>query len=308
MATTLENKLNKAKDFAREQLVEEITEARVGEYLGFVAEGENVLTHKFKCVDKAYAGWYWAVTLATSAEDSNVTVSEIVLIPGEGALLAKAWIPWEQRLQDGDLGVGDVLPTAPDDARLVSGFSQVEGLFDESATPFGWEVGIGRKRVLSEIGREQAINRWYGSTHGPNTPMAELANDKCFSCGFYIPLSGALGRMFGVCANSYAQDDGKVVSLDHGCGGHSEVVSDNKSVATGTTVIDESGFLLPEEISDEIVEEQDLEDADLNEVDEFAQDEHDLEDEEEDEIEDELEEEEAHRLEILDEVLNKEED
>lgn len=293
-----------AKEAAKDFLLSEITAERVGDFLESKVESENTATHFFVFLDKGYRGWMWAVTISGS---DNISLSEIVLIPGADALLAPKWIPWEQRLQDGDLGVGDVLPTAPDDARLVSGFSQVEGLFDESTTPFGWEVGVGRKRVLSEIGREQAINRWYGSTHGPNTPMAELANDKCFSCGFYIPLSGALGRMFGVCANSYAQDDGKVVSLDHGCGGHSEVFSENKSVATGTTVIDESGFLLPDEVVDDLVEEQDLEDADLNEVDEFAHDEHDLEDDEE-EIEDELNEEEAHRLEILDEVLNKEED
>ena len=36
MTTTFENKLNQAKDFAREQLVEEITESRVGEYLGSI--------------------------------------------------------------------------------------------------------------------------------------------------------------------------------------------------------------------------------------------------------------------------------
>ena len=29
--------------------------------------------------------------------------------------------------------------------------------------------------------------------------------------------------MFGVCANGNANDDGRVVSLDHGCGAHSEV-------------------------------------------------------------------------------------
>jgi len=37
-----------------------------------------------------------------------------------------------------------------------------------------------------------------------------------------IRLSGPLGRVFGVCANEYAPDDGKVVSVDHGCGAHSE--------------------------------------------------------------------------------------
>ena len=30
--------------------------------------------------------------------------------------------------------------------------------------------------------------------------------------------------MFGVCANEYAPDDGRVVSVDHGCGAHSDPV------------------------------------------------------------------------------------
>jgi len=173
VATALENKLNKAKDFAREQLVEEITEARVGEYLGFISEDENVLTHKFKCVDKAYVGWYWAVTLAASAEDSNVTVSEIVLIPGDGALLAKAWIPWEQRVEPGDIGVGDVLPTPKTDERLVSGYSGVEDLFEETLTPQGFEIGFARERVLSVFGKDQTAERWHSADRGPNAAIAE---------------------------------------------------------------------------------------------------------------------------------------
>ena len=90
MANALETKLSNAKDIARKFLVEEITEQRVGEYLGFVVEGENVATHKFKCVDKAYVGWNWAVTLAIVDSASEVTVSEILLLPGEGAILASS--------------------------------------------------------------------------------------------------------------------------------------------------------------------------------------------------------------------------
>ena len=59
MANAIETKLNNAKDVARNFLIEDITEQRVGEYLGFEVEGENTLTHKFKCVDKAYFGWHW---------------------------------------------------------------------------------------------------------------------------------------------------------------------------------------------------------------------------------------------------------
>ena len=140
MANALETKLSNAKDVARKFLVEEITEQRIGEYLGFEVEGENVATHKFKCVDKAYVGWNWAVTLAVVDQSSEVTVSEILLLPGDGAILASSWIPWEQRVEPGDIGIGDVLPTAPDDIRLVPGYTGVDDLFDEKLTPEGWEV------------------------------------------------------------------------------------------------------------------------------------------------------------------------
>jgi hypothetical protein len=33
-----------------------------------------------------------------------------------------------------------------------------------------------------------------------------------------------MGRMFGACCNEYAPDDGQIVSLDHGCGAHSEAL------------------------------------------------------------------------------------
>ena len=38
-----------------------------------------------------------------------------------------------------------------------------------------------------------------------------------------MPLKGELDRLFGVCANKWSPDDGRVVSLDHGCGEHSEI-------------------------------------------------------------------------------------
>src|SRR5690606_41411281 len=41
----------------------------------------------------------------------SVTVCGTVLRPGADALLAPGWVPWRERLQPGDLGVGDLLPT-----------------------------------------------------------------------------------------------------------------------------------------------------------------------------------------------------
>ena len=59
---------------------------------------------------------------------------------------------------------------------------------------------------------------------GRSTPLAHAAPAPCATCGFLVRLGSPLGRVFGVCANEYAPDDGKVVSLDHGCGAHSEAI------------------------------------------------------------------------------------
>jgi hypothetical protein len=39
-----------------------------------------------------------------------------------------------------------------------------------------------------------------------------------------------LRATFGACGNTFAPDDGRVVSADHGCGAHSEILLD---AATG---------------------------------------------------------------------------
>jgi hypothetical protein len=81
---------------------------------------------------------------------------------------------------------------------------------------------LSRERLLSSFGREQAAERWYNSSQGPNGPSARHAALPCSTCGFFVPLLGTLGQVFGVCSTNWSQDDGKVVSYDHGCGSHSE--------------------------------------------------------------------------------------
>jgi len=99
------------------------TEAEaVGAHLGVQAEGERVVTHTFECVDVAYRGWHWAVTLGRVPGEDAVTVDEVVLLPGDQALLAPAWVPWHERLRPGDLSVGDVLPSTEDDVRLAPAY------------------------------------------------------------------------------------------------------------------------------------------------------------------------------------------
>jgi hypothetical protein len=221
----LDDVLASAVELAREVALA-VAGPSVGEHLGVEPEpggpGDRVATHSFATTEPGYVGWRWAVTLARVDGADLITIDEIVLLPGSGALLAPEWVPWSERVQPGDLAPGDVLPPAPDDPRLVPSYADV----DAEELPFALhrELGLGRERVLSAEGRADAALRWEQGEGGPDTPTAKAAPGRCGDCGFLVPLAGALGRRFGACANAFSPDDGRVVSLLHGCGAHSETV------------------------------------------------------------------------------------
>jgi hypothetical protein len=204
--------------------ITEVDAADVGEHLTAVAEGERLVTHLFECLLAGYRGWRWAVTVTRVARSKQVTICETVLLPGPDALLAPSWLPWQERLQPGDLGVGDLMPTAEDDERLAPGYLLSD---DPAVEETAWELGLGRPRVLSREGRMDTAQRWYDGDHGPAAPisMAAPRPARCGSCGFYLPLAGSMRQIFGVCGNYYAPDDGRAVSADHGCGAHSETLT-----------------------------------------------------------------------------------
>ena len=235
-----------AVDLARAAAVDMAGEENGGAHLGLDVDGDRVVTHRFECLQLGYVGWCWAVTVARASRAKLVTVDEVVLLPGADALLAPEWVPWRDRLRPGDLGVGDLLPTAPDDERLVP---VVAGEGEDGLADWSEEDGEdpvqptegAQTRVLSAIGRDDTAERWYTGDHGPHTPLARAAPAQCVSCGFMVRLAGALGAMFGVCANAYAPEDGRVVSADHGCGAHSEAsVGGHEPVMP--PIIDELGY------------------------------------------------------------------
>lgn len=219
-----------AVDLARSAVVEVAPAEHLGEHLGVVADDERVVTHRFACRAPGYRGWEWAVTVARAPRARTATVDELALLPGSEALVAPAWVPWSERVAPGDLGVGDVLPTTEDDPRLAPGWSGLDDLAAASdepgLRPAGWELGIGRRRVLSPEGRDAATARWMRGDTGPQAAMARSAPSPCATCGFLLPIGGPTGSAFGVCANDMSPADGRVVSLAFGCGAHSEAVPD----------------------------------------------------------------------------------
>jgi Protein of unknown function (DUF3027) len=305
-----------AVDLARAAAQELAGAGQVGPHRGTESDGDRVVTHLFDCMDPAYRGWRWAITVARASRAKVVTVSEGVLLPGPESLLAPDWVPWRDRVRPGDVGVGDLLPAGQDDERLVPAVA-LEGDdgvldWDDSAdwaagqdllaamnlpdaggaapgdttpgdaepgdtapgdaepgdtAPGDAEPGIvapgiaepggaataiadgqdagptpARARVLSAIGRDATAERWYASEHGPRTPLAHAAPAPCATCGFLVRLGSPLGRVFGVCANEYAPDDGRVVSLDHGCGAHSEAVTPAGPFGSIAPLVDELGY------------------------------------------------------------------
>ena len=294
LKATKETVLAGAVDVAREALLEITKDEHIGEHAGLVQDDERVLTHAFECLMPGYKGWFWTVTLARAPRSRTVTIDEVSIRPGEEALLAPKWIPWNDRLEPSDIGPSDRVPykaadpnlqehegvaaespaepesqpeadsevsdaaaapvasenptempapAASDDAEsnpdLQGGFEET-GVDADAASQ--WELGLGRVRVLSDEGRAEAFRRWYRADNGPRNQGTRDAKAPCSTCGYLMRMDGSARQLFGVCANEWSPFDGKVVSLDHGCGAHSETDVPKASPLWDQTnpVVDES--------------------------------------------------------------------
>ena len=181
----------------------------------------RVETYLFEAHLAGYKGWRWCVTIAKVDKKSEPTICDVVVLPGPDALLAPEWVAYRDRIQPGDVGVGDIVPSSLDDTRLVPSVHSL--IADEELDAMQvFDLGLGRARVMSIEGRDQASKRWYKSDRGPQSPIAQAAPKQCSSCAFFLPTSGSLRAAFGVCANAISPEDARVVSVDHGCGAHSE--------------------------------------------------------------------------------------
>jgi hypothetical protein len=248
-----------AVDVARAAAVETADGENVGDYRGYDAEGDRVVTHHFDCIARGYRGWHWSVTVVRASRSKTVTVDECVLLPGPDAVRAPAWVPWDDRVKPADLRPGVLLPTAADDPRLVPGYTGADEEIDpDDARRVTDELGLGRVRILSPEGRDEAVLRWRAGEGGPDNEIARAAPFPCVTCGFLVPLAGSLGRVFGACANERSPFDGLVVSFDHGCGAHSEVRPATVATVATEPVLDTFSHEVVQHANGEIAADEEL--------------------------------------------------
>ena len=198
---------------------------------------------RFASTHPGYPHWRWCV--AITGDEAHASVNEVWMEPGDGALRIPEWKPWSERIRPGDLGAGDVVETDPKDPRLTAGYTGIADVDGAEAPlhPLQWQIGLGRERVLSPEGLEDAAQRWRHGDDGPASQVARLADHKCSTCAWLLPIGGTLGQAFGVCAHDMSPSDGHVVAMDHGCGAHSDVVADPTPVPVTELIIDDDTFL-----------------------------------------------------------------
>jgi NACalpha-BTF3-like transcription factor len=71
----------------------------VGNYVRTDEEEPGLRSYIFESTLRGYVGWFWSVTIY-QPEGQEPTISEVVMMPGDGALVAPKWIPWSERLAD----------------------------------------------------------------------------------------------------------------------------------------------------------------------------------------------------------------
>lgn len=94
-----DERLLAAHDLALAALREITPADTIGPAAGYTVEEGGAVSLRFHTRLAGYPGWYWTVSVAV-VDDSEPTVLEAELLPGEGALLAPDWVPWATRLAE----------------------------------------------------------------------------------------------------------------------------------------------------------------------------------------------------------------
>lgn len=117
-------------ELALSALDEVAPKGAVGEVQEALAEGDHVVAIRHASRLPGYPDWSWTVLLSRGIE-GGPTVLEVALLPGEGSLLAPAWVPWSERLAD-YLAAKEAAAEEGDDEELESDLeSDLDDDFDD---------------------------------------------------------------------------------------------------------------------------------------------------------------------------------
>ncbi|BDZ37551.1 DUF3027 domain-containing protein [Microbacterium suwonense] len=99
MTSTPDELAAATRDLALAALHEITPAATVGPAAGYTVEESGAVSLRFENRLPGYPGWYWTVSVA-QVDDTEPTVLEVELMPGDSALLAPDWVPWAERLAE----------------------------------------------------------------------------------------------------------------------------------------------------------------------------------------------------------------
>ena len=91
--------LAELRALADRALAEITAPGEVGEFVSAQMEADSVAKLSYAVRVPGYADWFWTVLL-TRVDGAEATVLECCMLPGEDALLAPPWVPWEERLAE----------------------------------------------------------------------------------------------------------------------------------------------------------------------------------------------------------------
>lgn len=220
----------KARDLAKKEVLEAAQDKnKVGKHLGVLKIDSRIASHRFEAFITGYEGWEWEVIIARPSVSKELTVYSTTLVAGEKAIVPPLWVPWAERILPSDVQTWDALAYQSNDSKLVhSGLPHTDINNIE-------KLALWRERILSPYGKTETTKRWMKNRVGPRSKTKKIAKDICINCGYFVPLSGCLGQGFGACTNAFSPNDGNVVSINNGCGSHSET-----SVPQGAKYISKS--------------------------------------------------------------------
>ena len=69
----------------------------VGSFISSKQEGPGLTSYLFESRMRGYKGWNWNVIIFQGKKSDAPTISEVLLEPGEAAIIAPDWVPWSDR-------------------------------------------------------------------------------------------------------------------------------------------------------------------------------------------------------------------